>query len=76
MNNKNTTHIDLYIGDKIRVIREDKGISQTALGEAIGVTFQQIQKYENGKNRVSASRLLLIAQTLNKRVSYFFPGEE
>lgn len=50
------------------------GISQEKLGEALGVTFQQVQKYEKGANRVSASRLQLVAQMLGAPVSFFFDG--
>lgn len=60
------------IGQKIRFARHDKNISQTELGTAIGVTFQQVQKYENGKNRVSAGRLKLIAEVLGQPIDYFY----
>jgi transcriptional regulator with XRE-family HTH domain len=49
--------IDVHVGANIRIFRLAKGFSQTALGDAVGVTFQQIQKYESGANRVSSSRL-------------------
>lgn len=65
--------IDVQVGDKIRMRRRVLGISQEKLGLALGVTFQQVQKYEKGTNRVSASRLQQIAEFLNVQPSYFFP---
>lgn len=56
--------IDLAVGMRIRMRREDRGLTQQDLAKAIGVTFQQVQKYERGTNRVSASRLLQIAARL------------
>lgn len=56
--------IDLAVGMRIRMRREDRGLTQQDLARAIGVTFQQVQKYERGTNRVSASRLLQIATRL------------
>lgn len=64
--------IDKYVGGRIRGRRMGIRISQTKLGEAIGVTFQQIQKYESGANRVGASNLAKIAKALNVDVSFFF----
>lgn len=66
--------IDLHIGAKIRDRRKYAAMSQTSIGEAIGVSFQQIQKYERGTNRVSASTLWRIAKTLEVPVGYFFEG--
>ena len=62
---------DVKLGEKIRIRRTAAGISQTDLGDALGVTFQQIQKYEKGANRVSAVRLEQIATALNESISYF-----
>ncbi len=56
------------------MLREDRGISQTELGRKIGVTFQQIQKYENGKNRVGSGRLFKIASVLDVPIIAFFEG--
>lgn len=53
---KSSHEVDLHVGSRIRLRRRILGISQTKLGDALGLTFQQIQKYENGTNRVSASR--------------------
>jgi transcriptional regulator with XRE-family HTH domain len=63
---------DREVGRRIRMRRHELGISQTALGEAINLTFQQIQKYENGTNRVSAGRLHQISRFLRVPVSFFF----
>ena len=68
--------IDVLVGQRIRALRSAQGISQAELGQQVGVRFQQIQKYESGANRVSASRLLALAQTLGVPVSHFFDGLE
>ncbi|MCW9034334.1 MAG: helix-turn-helix domain-containing protein [Alphaproteobacteria bacterium] len=64
--------IDKYVGSRIRGRRLGLGMSQTKLGDAISVTFQQIQKYENGTNRVGASNLFRVSKVLNVNVGYFF----
>ncbi|PZQ18930.1 MAG: transcriptional regulator [Ancylobacter novellus] len=66
--------VDVHVGARIRAARETRGISQTALGEAYGVTFQQIQKYEKATNRASASALLAFAKILGVSVDFFFEG--
>ena len=66
--------IDRHVGARVRHKRMMLGISQEALGDALGVTFQQVQKYEKGMNRVGASRLQAIANFLEVPVSYFFDG--
>ena len=67
--------IDVHVGKRVREAREAKGISQTALGVLIGpVAFQQVQKYETGGNRISASRLYKIAVALDRPVAWFFEG--
>ena len=66
--------IDQYVGGRIRARRVGLRMSQTSLGEAVDVTFQQIQKYENGTNRVGASNLYRIAQALGVSVGFFFEG--
>lgn len=66
--------IDRYVGARIRGRRLGLSISQTKLGQAIGVTFQQIQKYESGTNRVGASNLYRIAKALGVDVSFFYEG--
>ena len=64
--------IDIAVGARIRLLRKVRGLSQQALADAAGVTFQQIQKYERGANRVSASMLSRIATTLQAPVSEMF----
>ena len=66
--------IDMHVGKRLRQRRSLLGLSQENLGEAVGVTFQQIQKYEKGSNRVSASKLADIAKFLNISVASFFEG--
>lgn len=65
--------VDRYVGAKIREAREFRNVSQEKLAEAIGLTFQQIQKYEMGKNRVASGRLAHISQVLDFPVGWFFP---
>jgi len=67
---------DVEIGRRLRVQRSQRGISQTELADAIDLTFQQIQKYENGSNRISAGKLLQIARVLEVPVAIFFEGLE
>jgi len=69
-----THHVDEHVGKLIRSYRAMKGVSQTQLGDAVGVRFQQIQKYETGANRVSASRLWDIAAALGVPVASLFNG--
>ena len=64
--------VDVAVGARIRLLRKVRGLSQQALAEAAGVTFQQIQKYERGANRVSASMLTRIARTLDVPVAEMF----
>jgi transcriptional regulator with XRE-family HTH domain len=64
---------DVYVGSRIRMRRKMLGLSQEKLGEQLGITFQQIQKYEKGTNRVGASRLQAMSTVLDVPVSYFFP---
>jgi len=66
--------IDVHVGQRIRLRRTLMGLSQEKLGEALGLTFQQVQKYERGANRVSASRLLELSRVMNVPVSFFFDG--
>jgi transcriptional regulator with XRE-family HTH domain len=66
--------VDRHVAARIRQKRVELGMSQETLGEALGVTFQQVQKYEKGTNRVSAGRLFTIASLLDVDVSYFFKG--
>jgi transcriptional regulator with XRE-family HTH domain len=66
--------VDGYVGSRIRLKRTIQGLSQTELGTAVGVTFQQMQKYESGANRVSASKLWALSEVLDVPISYFFDG--
>ena len=68
--------IDKFIGHKIYFLRLEKGLSREQLSQVIGVTHQQLQKYETGANRVTASRLLLIAKALEQEIPYFYEGFE
>lgn len=74
MNNINP--IDAHVGQRIRAVRQHRRVSQDSLGKALGLTFQQIQKYEKGTNRVSASALHSIALTLGVPIPTFFEGLE
>src|ERR1700680_1870830 len=65
---------DKYVGARIRMRRLMLGMSQTALAQGLGLTFQQIQKYEKGVNRIGASRLQQIAHILRVPVEFFFEG--
>lgn len=76
---KRPNPIDVHVGCRIRLRRTMSGMSQERLGDSLGITFQQIQKYERGTNRVGASRLQNIANILDVPVSFFFensPGQE
>lgn len=66
--------VDLHVGARIRLRRRMQGVSQEKLADALGLTFQQVQKYERGANRVSASKLYEIATALHSPVAYFFDG--
>ncbi|MDQ7080524.1 MAG: helix-turn-helix transcriptional regulator [Paracoccaceae bacterium] len=68
--------VDVHVGKRIRHRRWMVGMTQQQLGEAVGIKFQQIQKYETGMNRVSASRLWDIAHAMDVPVSFFFEGLE
>ena len=69
-------NIDNIIGNQIRTLRKKFKLSQAILGNKIGVTFQQIQKYEKGQNKISASRLYELAVKLDTPISYFFNQPE
>ncbi|WOF75947.1 helix-turn-helix domain-containing protein [Parvibaculaceae bacterium PLY_AMNH_Bact1] len=74
MPQKTPNPVDIHVGSRVRMRRMLVGMSQEALGEQLGLTFQQVQKYEKGSNRIGASRLYHIAQTLNVPVDYFYEG--
>lgn len=75
MKAKSPTSIDAYVGSRVRARRKLLRLSQVGLAEQIGVTFQQIQKYEKGINRIGASRLQTIAETLGVPVQFFFEND-
>jgi transcriptional regulator with XRE-family HTH domain len=68
--------VDVYVGSQIRTRRLLLGMNQEDLAQSLGLTFQQVQKYESGANRVSASRLWEIAAILKMPIGYFFPGHQ
>ena len=70
---KGPTETDVLVGTKVRIRRVELGMSQTELATSLGVTFQQVQKYEKGSNRIGASRLHAMAGVLRVPVNYFFP---
>ncbi|MDQ4134784.1 MAG: helix-turn-helix domain-containing protein [Pseudomonadota bacterium] len=74
MSKKAASAIDKHVGSRVRMRRMAIGMSQEKLGEALGITFQQVQKYEKGSNRIGASRLHHIASVLGVDVEFFFQG--
>ena len=74
MSTKAPNPVDKYVGSRVRMRRIMLGMSQEKLGEALGLTFQQVQKYEKGTNRVGASRIQQIAEILQVPVSFLFEG--
>ena len=74
MTKKAPNPVDRYVGSRVRMRRMMLGMSQEKLGEALGLTFQQVQKYEKGANRIGASRLQQISGILQVPVSFFFNG--
>ena len=67
--------IDVHVGSRVRLRRNMLGLSQEKLGDALGLTFQQVQKYEKGINRVGAARLQQIAEVLGVDISFFYDGD-
>ena len=72
MDKRSPQDIDRHIGQRIVEARDLRGFSQSRLAEVLGISFQQVQKYERGKNRISAGRLWLVAKTLDIPVQWFF----
>ena len=68
--------IDTYVGDRVKTRRRELRLSQTELSNVLGVSYQQVQKYENGTNRIGAGNLLRFAKALDVEVGYFFEGLE
>ena len=73
---KIATRVDEYVGERIRMRRTELGLTQEELAAALKISYQQVQKYETGANRVSAGRLFEIAQRLQVDMAYFFSGLE
>lgn len=73
MTKKVPNPVDVAVGQRVRLLRMERGLSQERLAEALGVTFQQVQKYEKGINRIGASRLQLVATSLGISVASLFP---
>jgi transcriptional regulator with XRE-family HTH domain len=71
---KQASKADAYVGERVRQRRTLMEINQSKLGEMLGISFQQIQKYEKGANRISAGRLVEIASALRAPIGYFFEG--
>jgi transcriptional regulator with XRE-family HTH domain len=79
MTRRDPNFVDVHVGSRMRMRRQLVGMSQEKLGELLGITFQQVQKYEKGANRISASRLYYAAKILGVPVQFFFeelPGVE
>ncbi|MCM2563477.1 helix-turn-helix domain-containing protein [Lutimaribacter sp. EGI FJ00015] len=68
--------VDIHVGKKLKQLRVLRGMTQTEVAQGLGISFQQVQKYELGRNRISASKLFEISQILNVAPSYFFDGLE
>ena len=68
--------VDLWVGRAVARVRQQKGLSQSAMAKALGISFQQVQKYEAGQNRLSAGRLYEIAKLTGCPVSDFYPRED
>jgi transcriptional regulator with XRE-family HTH domain len=66
--------VDVHVGERMRILRKARSLSQGALADALGITFQQVQKYERGANRVSASMLQRAARAMGVPVATFFEG--
>ena len=69
-----TKPIDQHVGERIRLRRTERGLTQEQLAQALDVSYQQVQKYETGANRISAGRIYQISRKLNVSVGYFFEG--
>jgi transcriptional regulator with XRE-family HTH domain len=74
MAKKSPHPVDVYVGGRVRFRRSLIGMSQDKLGDALGLTFQQVQKYEKGVNRIGASRIFEIAKVLDVPIEFFFDG--
>lgn len=72
--NRLSTDIDKHIGERLKLRRNSLGVSQEKLAQELGISFQQIQKYEKGKNRIASGRLFEISKILCVNIGYFFEG--
>ncbi len=75
MKNRSATKVDSGLGERIRLRRTELGLSQSELGDQLGVSFQQVQKYEKGTNRVSAARLTQMATILQVPITFFYDAQ-
>lgn len=73
-NQRSANSVDSHVGSRVRLRRLELGLSQEKLADQLGITFQQVQKYERGTNRIGASRLHQIAIVLEAPITYFFEG--
>lgn len=73
---KSPDPVDIHVGQRVRARRKMLSMSQTELGKQLGVTFQQVQKYERGTNRIGSSRLFRVSNALDVPVAFFFEGAE
>lgn len=71
---KSVTEVDVHVGSRVQLRRKYLNMTQERLGDLLGVTFQQVQKYERGANRIGASRLYDLARVLDVPITYFFEG--
>jgi len=74
INTRSATPVDVHVGQRLKTLRRERNLSQTALGNHVNVTFQQIQKYEKGVNRISVSRLWSFCECFDIGPDYFFEG--
>ena len=72
---KQPDEVDRFVGERIRQARREKQMTQMDIAELMGLTFQQVQKYEKGTNRVACGRLLKFSQVLDRQITYFFPKQ-
>ena len=73
---KQPTDIDRYVGMQVRAARRELKLTQDALGKLLNITFQQVQKYERGVNRISSGKLYEIAGVLKRPLAYFYPEQD
>lgn len=76
MNTRATTDMDRMIGQRIRLARKMAKLSQTKLAQGLGITYQQVQKYENGTDRISAGRLYMVTHITDQPISFFYGEAE